>query len=96
VATRTKFDAVVIISDNESWAGRNNTHEEWARLKANSPKAKLVLLDLTPNHTSPVQTDKNVLNVGGFSDEVFTVINRFLTGDGKDVVKTINEVSLND
>lgn len=92
---KTKADAVIYLSDNESWVqsqptgggryGHNpatNMYTEWRKFKARNPNAKLVCIDLTPHASTQVPDDKNVLNVGGFNDRVFDVVNLFLRGDG--------------
>ena len=82
-----KADLVVIVSDNESWAGYNssntwrgdtNVSTEWRKFRKRNPKAKLVLIDILPGRTTQVADDHSVLNVGGFSDQVFNVINGFM------------------
>ena len=105
-------DLVIYVSDSESWAdyvnGPGTTFSyrsasipgalanEWSFFKARNPKAKLVLIDLTPNTTSQVKTDKDVLLVGGFSDKVFDVIRDFVdsSGEADFWVKKINEIKL--
>ena len=78
----TKVDTVIMLSDNESWASQNNEHlpQAWKTLKANNPNAKMVCIDLAPNTTVQVKDNKDILNVGGFSDTVFTVCNKFICG----------------
>lgn len=78
-------DLVVFISDNESWvdAGRNRgtqTLAEWALFKARNPKARLVCIDIQPNGTTQAKEREDILNVGGFSDQVFTVVSEFAAG----------------
>jgi 60 kDa SS-A/Ro ribonucleoprotein len=78
-------DLVVFISDNESWvdAGRNRgtaTMAEWAVFKGRNPAAKLVCIDIQPNGTTQAKEREDILNVGGFSDLVFTVIAEFASG----------------
>lgn len=88
---KRKGDLVVIVSDNESWADRNMWYNnnrptglmaEWAQFKARNPNAKLVCIDLQPNTSVQAPDAKDRLNVGGFSDSVFTVISEFLAGSG--------------
>lgn len=88
---KSKGDLVVVVSDNESWADRANFYgrtgstglmHEWSIFKSRNPKAKLVCIDLTPNTTTQAPDSKDRLNVGGFSDNVFTVISNFLTENG--------------
>jgi 60 kDa SS-A/Ro ribonucleoprotein len=96
-----KGDLVIYVSDNESWvdsglARGTATMTEWNKFKARNPNAKLVCIDVTPNGTTQAHTRDDILNVGGFSDQVFDVIARFLElGNNKDLwVKTIEETQL--
>jgi 60 kDa SS-A/Ro ribonucleoprotein len=80
-----KADWVLYVSDNESWLdsvhyGYRGTAlaEEWAVFKERNPKAKLVCCDLTPRNNSQIDRQPDVLQVGGFSDQVFEVISSFL------------------
>ncbi|MFO0685720.1 MAG: hypothetical protein U0234_26900 [Sandaracinus sp.] len=85
-AQRVKADLVVYVSDNESWVdgGRVGAHTatmaEWNQCKARNPGAKLVCIDLVPNTHTQAKDRADVLNVGGFSDEVFDVIAAFVSG----------------
>jgi len=77
-------DAVVYVSDNESWIntgyGRRGTGmmTEWVELKKRCPKARLVLMDLAASNNSQVTQHADILQVGGFSDMVFSVTDKFL------------------
>jgi len=78
-------DLMVIVSDNQSWVdgsgGRGTaTMREWNRFRERSPQARLVLLDLQPHTTTQVVDREDVLNIGGFSDQVFRVIADFSAG----------------
>lgn len=80
-------DLVVFISDNESWAQPAAIRgtammAEWGKLKLRNPQAKLVCIDLVPNTTTQAPDRKDVLNIGGFSDNVFEVISSFASGAG--------------
>ena len=46
----------------------------WFKIKSQNKNAKLALIDIVPNSSTQVHDDKNVLNVGGFSDSVFEII----------------------
>jgi 60 kDa SS-A/Ro ribonucleoprotein len=65
--------------------------EEWAAHKVKNPKSKLVCIDIQPNRTVQVPDEKDVLNIGGFSDSVFTVAANFINGDSRDFVKVIRD-----
>lgn len=79
-----KGDTVIYFSDNESWAdlgyfkGSTQVAHEWQRFKKRNPKAKLILTDLQPYGTTETTNDREVLNIGGFSDQVFKVIATFV------------------
>lgn len=85
---KSTVDTIIIVSDNESWLSsgswfRNTSKSEatWQQIKAKNPGCKLVCIDLTPNATTQVPNEKNsVLNIGGFSDTVFSVIDSFVSG----------------
>ena len=81
---KADVDLVVIVSDNESWAdreqhwgGKTGLMKEWDILKQRCPEAKLVCLDIQPYTTVQVQNRCDILNIGGFSDQVFTLIGSF-------------------
>lgn len=79
-----KADVIIYISDNESWVDsrfyRSNTGLtlQWNIYKKKNPDAKLICIDLTPNKTTQIANAKDVLNIGGFSDNVFSVIDEFI------------------
>lgn len=86
VAERAKVDLVVMVSDNESWMDANPKGrgtalmEAWSDLKARNPHARLVCIDIQPYATIQAVNREDILNVGGFSDEVFEVIAAFAKG----------------
>ncbi|ELE8157746.1 TROVE domain-containing protein [Salmonella enterica] len=80
---RARVDLVIMVSDNESWVdksrhGSTATMECWIELKKRNPQARLVCIDLLPYGTTQAAERSDILNVGGFSDEVFTVIDNFV------------------
>ena len=82
---RADVDLVVIVSDNESWVdakrhGATQTLREWEVLKQRNPGARLVCIDIQPNTTTQVAERADVMNVGGFSDEVFKLLAAFAAG----------------
>lgn len=82
------IEAVIMVSDNESWMetfGASLWRSEatkfmglWNRIKNRNPAAKLVCIDITANETTQAHERTDVLNVGGFSDRVFEIIDLFL------------------
>lgn len=98
---KADVDLVIIVSDNESWADRQygrgtSLMQEWEQLKARNPQAKLVCLDIVPNGTAQAVNRDDILNIGGFSDQVFTIIDQFANGNfGEDhFVKAIEATKL--
>jgi 60 kDa SS-A/Ro ribonucleoprotein len=78
-------DLVIFISDNESWvdagAGRGTaTMREWNVFKQRNPHARLVCIDVQPYRTVQATEREDILNVGGFSDQVFDVVSEFARG----------------
>jgi 60 kDa SS-A/Ro ribonucleoprotein len=97
---KIEADLCIYVSDNESWVDSNSDGtvmmREWAKFKRNNKRAKLVCLDITPNTTTQANEQKDVLNIGGFSDNVFTVIERFAKNemDAGHWVGVINQVEI--
>jgi 60 kDa SS-A/Ro ribonucleoprotein len=72
-------DLLVMVSDNQSWidtraSGGTETMRQWAQIKARSPAARMVCIDLQPYATSQAVESHDVLHVGGFSDAVFDLL----------------------
>ncbi len=82
---KTPADLVIFISDNESWdhpaANRGTAMMiEWEKLRILNPQAKLVCIDLVANITTQAPDRKDILNIAGFSDNVFDLIATFAAG----------------
>lgn len=81
---RIEADLVVFVSDNESWVDAGSRASEtmlqWEIFKRANPDARLVCIDCTPNGSTQAQERDDVLNVGGFSDEVFRIVAAFAAG----------------
>ena len=83
---KAKADLILFVSDNESWvdAGRGRGTAllaEWSEFRQRNPKARLVCLDIQPNQTTQAAERADILNIGGFSDQVFEVISAFASGE---------------
>ena len=81
---KADVDLVVIVSDNESWAddsqqwgGKTSLMKEWNILKRRCPEAKLVCLDIQLYTKAQARNRQDILNIGGFSDQVFSLIGSF-------------------
>ena len=87
---RAEGDLVLYVSDNESWVdasiygrfggSRTETMSQWAAFKQRNPQARMVCLDIQPYGTSQAKEREDILNIGGFSDQVFDVIAEFARG----------------
>lgn len=83
-------DLVIYVSDNESWVDGGTrgylaerataTTEQWAQFRQRNRQARLVCIDIQPNATTQAQERTDILNIGGFSDQVFDVIAEFAAG----------------
>jgi 60 kDa SS-A/Ro ribonucleoprotein len=83
-------DLVIYVSDNESWVdaphygrfggGATETMKQWAEFKRRNPQARMVCIDIQPYGTVQAKDRKDILNVGGFSDQVFDLIAEFAAG----------------
>lgn len=83
---KCKVDTLILVSDNESWIdarrhGATETLRQWERIKAINPQARLVCIDMQPGATTQAPDREDILNVGGFSDAVFDVIQQFTAGN---------------
>lgn len=82
-----KAKLVIYVSDNESWVNSNRYHRgttvmnEWARYAKRVKGAKLVCIDLQPGVTTQALERKDIMNIGGFSDEVFNVVRKFANNE---------------
>jgi 60 kDa SS-A/Ro ribonucleoprotein len=82
---RSQADVVVFVSDNQSWVDQGRGRgtallAEWQQLRTRNPQARLVCLDLQPNETTQAVEREDILNIGGFSDQVFEVVSAFASG----------------
>jgi 60 kDa SS-A/Ro ribonucleoprotein len=96
---RAKVDTLVIVSDNESWIdpsrrGATATMDEWNKLKARNPGAKLICIDIAPYGTTQAKSRADIMNVGGFTDVVFDAMARFAAGQTRDWVELVNETEV--
>lgn len=81
-------DLVIFVSDTESWldgsygwSDATSVQEGFKQLQRRNKDAKLVNIDIQASTSSQAKTAKNVLNVAGFSDQVFNVLSEFVNGN---------------
>jgi len=100
VREKATADLVVYVSDNQSWIDARaaatttgtETMRRWEAFKKRNPKARLVCIDVQPYGHTQAYDRADVLNVGGFSDQVFEAIARFAT-DGNDARHWLDEIA---
>ena len=88
---KAKGGVLIYVSDNESWIdtpvyGRfggsaTETMRQWNEFKSRNGDAKLVCIDIQPYAHTQAQERRDILNVGGFSDQVFTLVSEFANGN---------------
>ena len=86
-----KGDLVIYVSDYESWVdsprhGRfggsaTATMMQWNNFRRRNPGARMVCIDIQPYATVQAKERNDILNIGGFSDQVFDVIAEFASGN---------------
>jgi 60 kDa SS-A/Ro ribonucleoprotein len=96
---RARVDMVVIVSDNESWVdpsrrGATATMNEWNKLKARNPGAKLICIDIQPYGSTQAKDRADIMNVGGFTDAVFDAMARFASGQSRDWVEIVQNTEV--
>lgn len=76
-------DLIIYVSDNESWIdsrrawnGRlaTETMTQWNTFKKRNRQAKMICIDIQPYGTTQAKESTDIVNVGGFSDQVFRLI----------------------
>lgn len=83
-------DVIIMVSDNESWYGdtvrgsrATRVMDSFLRMKSRNGNLKMVCLDIVAGTTSQtVLGDDSIMNLGGFSDQFWTIVQRFLSGSG--------------
>lgn len=82
-----KGDLVIFVSDNQSWIDCDRTFNRgtgvlkaWEAYRQRNPRAKLVCIDVQPYANTQAPERPDILNVGGFSDAVFTMVSEFAAG----------------
>ncbi len=83
-------DLVIYVSDNESWIDSLNsrswnrgteTMKQWNEFKTRNANANLACIDIQPYANTQAQERADILNIGGFSDQVFNLITEFAKGN---------------
>lgn len=77
---KTKYDAIIILTDNETWAGPAHGAEVIEKYrKSVNPDVKVVEIAMVANpHSNLPDDDKNLLRIVGFDASVVDVVNSFI------------------
>ncbi len=85
-----KGDLIIYVSDYESWVDAQHygwyggsateTLKQWAAFKQRNPQARMVCINIQPYGTTQAKEREDILNIGGFSDQVFDVTAEFAAG----------------
>ena len=80
IEQRQEVDAFVVLTDNETWAGREHPAQALARYRETiNPNAKIAVLAFTANHGSIVpEDDPRAFGVVGFDAAVPELLREFL------------------
>ncbi|MCR4411386.1 MAG: TROVE domain-containing protein [Thermoguttaceae bacterium] len=102
-----RFAGCVLVSDQESWVGEGRhgstaVMTQWQSFVANQVRLhergwggpKLVCIDLQPYTTTQAPERQDILNVGGFSDAVFSVVAAFFNEDAGRFVAEVEAVEV--
>lgn len=106
-ATKAQGDLIVYVSDNESWldspnygryggASATETMKEWHLFQSRNPQAKMICIDIQPYATTQAAERADIINVAGFSDQVFQLIADVANGRSSEDhwVKQIEKMTL--
>jgi 60 kDa SS-A/Ro ribonucleoprotein len=102
-----RFAGCVLVSDAESWVGigrhgATGVITEWQEFVKNQARLhgreligpRLVCIDIQPYGTTQASERTDILNVGGFSDAVFSVVASFLGDQADRFVTEVEAVDL--
>lgn len=85
---------VIIVSDNMSWGHfAGQIPQEWNTFLTKNKGAKVALIDIVPNIKSVLPDRPGILNCGGFSDAVFSILNSFF-GEKQNFVEQIDKITV--
>jgi 60 kDa SS-A/Ro ribonucleoprotein len=84
---KKKFDAIVMFTDNQTWAGTSHTAQAIAeyRNRVSSNAKQLICATAANEYSAGDDDDLNTLNVVGFDTNLPVVIEQFISG-GKNAV----------
>lgn len=98
--SKWKGDAIIVLSDFQSWmdpvfkGSATGIGQHWHKISRRNKKAKLIGVNMASSDTVQAKDSDSVLNVAGFSDKVFNVVDNFVRGDKSHFVDVINKTEL--
>lgn len=73
------YDAIIMLTDNETWAGKTHTVQLYNRYKKVNPDCKHIVVGMVANEYSVLTSnDSNVLHIAGFDLAIPQLINNFI------------------
>lgn len=78
VKDQVKYDAIVVLTDNETWAGKRHTSQTLDDYKKINPNVKSICVGMTATDYGVIPTDYNTLHVAGFDAGIPKFINNFI------------------
>lgn len=83
IKNNSDLDAIVVYTDNETWAGRVHPHQELKRYRQKvGHDVKLIVVGMTAtNFTIADPTDSSMLDVVGFDSSAPSVMSDFISGN---------------
>ena len=57
---------------------------EWREFKRRNPRARMVCIDIQPYGSTQAKERDDIINVGGFSDQVFNLIGAVSRGEASE------------
>lgn len=74
-----KYDAIIILTDNETWAGQRHSLDLLREARKVNPDIKIIEVAMIANPSTQFPADeKNLLRVVGFDNSVIDLISKFL------------------
>lgn len=87
---KIKKDAIIIISDNESWAHNKNSYSIYEQYRKEiNPDLIVINWDILPVWTSQTPNSEKTYLLSGYSDTVYKLINYILTQESP---KTLSQI----
>jgi 60 kDa SS-A/Ro ribonucleoprotein len=78
IGSKHKYDAIVIYTDSETWAGPRHALGLYEMCKRINPDLKVIEVAAAANPNTILPNDKNLLRIVGFDASVNSLINNFI------------------